>query len=96
MNPKANPRIDRILRELQRSGSVSIDSLCSMLNISIATARRDLQELEEQACCGARTAERSPSSLFFTKLSGMTRRSRNKSAATPRRSGALRWPPRTL
>jgi DeoR family transcriptional regulator, aga operon transcriptional repressor len=48
MNPKVNPRIDQILRELQRSGSVSIDSLCSMLNISIATARRDLQELEEQ------------------------------------------------
>jgi DeoR family transcriptional regulator, aga operon transcriptional repressor len=48
MNPKANPRSDLILRELQRSGSVSLDSLCSMLNVSIATARRDLQDLEEQ------------------------------------------------
>jgi DeoR family transcriptional regulator of aga operon len=48
MNPRANPRTEQILRELQRSGSVSIDSLCSLLDVSIATARRDLQDLEEQ------------------------------------------------
>lgn len=48
MNPKAIPRTDQILRELQRSGSVSIDYLCSLLNVSVATVRRDLQELEEK------------------------------------------------
>jgi DeoR/GlpR family transcriptional regulator of sugar metabolism len=48
MNPKTNPRTDQILRELHRTGSVFIDSLCSLLNVSIATVRRDLQDLEEQ------------------------------------------------
>lgn len=48
MNPKAVPRTDQILRELQRSGSVSIEFLCSLLDVSVATARRDLQDLEEQ------------------------------------------------
>jgi DeoR family transcriptional regulator of aga operon len=48
MNPKAVPRTDQILRELQRSGSVSIEFLCSLLDVSVATVRRDLQDLEEQ------------------------------------------------
>jgi DeoR family transcriptional regulator of aga operon len=45
---KATSRADQILREMQRAGPVSIDELCVMLDVSIATVRRDLQELEEQ------------------------------------------------
>ena len=41
-------RSQRILRSLQQSGSVSVEELCQLLNVSIATVRRDLQELETQ------------------------------------------------
>jgi DeoR family transcriptional regulator of aga operon len=48
VNSKANSRADRILQELRRKGSVSINGLCSILDVSIATARRDLRDLEQQ------------------------------------------------
>lgn len=45
---KSPDRADRILRELQRNGSVSVDELCRLLEVSVATVRRDLEELEQQ------------------------------------------------
>jgi len=42
-------RQDRILEALQSSGLVTVDGLCEMLQISIATVRRDLQDLEDRA-----------------------------------------------
>lgn len=47
MSTKAAQRRDRILRELQHSGSVTAEHLSAVLEVSIATARRDLQELED-------------------------------------------------
>jgi DeoR family transcriptional regulator of aga operon len=41
-------RIKSILHELQRHGSVSINELCERFAASVATIRRDLQQLEEQ------------------------------------------------
>jgi DeoR family transcriptional regulator of aga operon len=41
-------RADRILRALQRDGSVSIQNLVEVLSVSVATVRRDLTELEQQ------------------------------------------------
>jgi DeoR family transcriptional regulator of aga operon len=41
-------RNERILRALQHAGSVTVEDLCSLLNVSIATVRRDLQELEDR------------------------------------------------
>ncbi|HSM76730.1 MAG TPA: DeoR family transcriptional regulator, partial [Bryobacteraceae bacterium] len=41
-------RADHILRELQTHGSVSIQDLVQTLDVSVATIRRDLQDLEEQ------------------------------------------------
>ena len=41
----AHQRSERILRLLQQSGEVSVEQLCSTLNVSIATIRRDLDEL---------------------------------------------------
>jgi DeoR/GlpR family transcriptional regulator of sugar metabolism len=38
-----------ILDLLQASGSVSVDELCSKLQVSVATVRRDLQDLEKRA-----------------------------------------------
>lgn len=38
-----------ILDLLQASGSVSVDELCRELQVSVATVRRDLQDLEERA-----------------------------------------------
>jgi DeoR family transcriptional regulator of aga operon len=35
-----------ILRELQQAGSVSVEKLREMLEVSMATVRRDLQDLE--------------------------------------------------
>jgi DeoR family transcriptional regulator, aga operon transcriptional repressor len=46
--PGTDPRDARILRHLQQSGSVSAEELCSLLEVSIATVRRDLQELENR------------------------------------------------
>jgi DeoR family transcriptional regulator of aga operon len=42
-------RQEAILHQLQTSGAVSIEALCSALNASLATIRRDLQELEARA-----------------------------------------------
>ena len=41
-------RTKSILSELQRTGSVSINDLCQRFDASVATIRRDLQQLEEQ------------------------------------------------
>ncbi len=41
-------RSERILRHLQSEGSVAVEDLCSLLGVSIATVRRDLQELENR------------------------------------------------
>ncbi len=41
-------RVEKILRILQQSGSVSVEDLCRLLSVSIATVRRDLQELEDR------------------------------------------------
>lgn len=41
-------RSERILRALQQAGSITVEDLCSLLNVSIATVRRDLQELEDR------------------------------------------------
>ncbi len=41
-------RGEKILRILQKSGNVSVEDLCRLLSVSIATVRRDLQELEDR------------------------------------------------
>jgi DeoR family transcriptional regulator of aga operon len=42
------PRTERILRELRQAGSVSVEQLCETLDVSVATVRRDLQDLEDK------------------------------------------------
>jgi DeoR family transcriptional regulator, aga operon transcriptional repressor len=44
--PGSEARSEHILRHLQQAGSVSVEELCKLLQVSIATVRRDLQELE--------------------------------------------------
>ncbi len=44
----SDQRSEKILRALQQSGSITVEELCTILNVSIATARRDLQELESR------------------------------------------------
>lgn len=39
----------RILRTLQETGTLSIEALCSAMEVSIATVRRDLEELERRS-----------------------------------------------
>ncbi len=49
LSPKSHKtalRTERILRELRRGGSVSVERLCALLNVSVATIRRDLGDLE--------------------------------------------------
>ena len=41
-------RTEKILRHLQSERSVAVEELCSLLNVSIATVRRDLQDLENR------------------------------------------------
>ena len=41
-------RSEQILRLLQQTGAVVVEELCEQLNVSIATVRRDLQELEDR------------------------------------------------
>jgi DeoR family transcriptional regulator of aga operon len=45
---KQSNRAAVILRELRQSGSVSVEALRDRLEVSLATVRRDLQELEER------------------------------------------------
>jgi DeoR family transcriptional regulator of aga operon len=47
VNSKNAPRTERILRELRQAGAVSVEQLCELLEVSVATVRRDLQELED-------------------------------------------------
>src|SRR5579859_3154372 len=44
----AKGRSERILQELLRAGQVSVDALAMQLDVSVATVRRDLTELERQ------------------------------------------------
>src|SRR5436190_2112021 len=44
----ASSRSEQILQELLRHGEVSVDSLAKSFNVSAATIRRDLSELERQ------------------------------------------------
>ena len=50
MNERSGKQANRaatILKELRQAGSASVESLRDKLNVSLATIRRDLQELEE-------------------------------------------------
>lgn len=47
-NEKHTTRSTEILRELRQTGSVSVETLSNKLGVSLATVRRDLQELEER------------------------------------------------
>jgi len=52
MPPKTDNLVARqeyILRRLQESGSINIDELCSTLEASVATIRRDLEDLESRS-----------------------------------------------
>jgi DeoR family transcriptional regulator of aga operon len=46
-NDKRSNRTALILRELRQAGSVSVEALRDKLEVSLATVRRDLQELED-------------------------------------------------
>jgi DeoR family transcriptional regulator of aga operon len=48
LNSKGASRTERILRELQQAGSISVEQLCALLDVSVATVRRDLQDLEDK------------------------------------------------
>src|SRR5215211_6105865 len=45
----ASNRWEKILQELLRHGEVSVDNLAKQLDVSAATIRRDLSELEQQS-----------------------------------------------
>ena len=47
-NDKQSNRNSFILRELRQAGSISVEDLRDKLNVSLATVRRDLQELEHR------------------------------------------------
>lgn len=47
-NNRQSERPAVILRELRQVGSVSVENLADLLKVSLATVRRDLQELEEK------------------------------------------------
>jgi len=52
MPPKTDNLVARheyILRQLQEAGSVAVDELCTTLRASIATIRRDLEDLESKS-----------------------------------------------
>src|SRR5215471_7480566 len=44
----AAARSEKIHRRLQHAGSVEVEELCALLDVSIATVRRDLQDLEDR------------------------------------------------
>lgn len=59
-------RYDQILRLLRESGSVTIDTICSQLGISLATARRDLERLQTSGLlCRTRGGAIQPEPLLY-------------------------------
>jgi DeoR family transcriptional regulator of aga operon len=48
MNPRNGPRTDEILKTVRQGGVITNEGLAAHLNVSIATVRRDLQDLEER------------------------------------------------
>src|SRR6516164_9240571 len=48
MNPRNGPRTDEILKVVRRGGVITNEGLAVHLKVSIATVRRDLQDLEER------------------------------------------------
>ncbi len=52
-------RHEYILQRLQETGTVAIDELCTTLGASIATIRRDLEDLESTIFAQAHTRRRS-------------------------------------
>lgn len=50
MGIKASARADQILLEVRHLGSASVEHLCRITGASLATMRRDLQELEGRGC----------------------------------------------
>ena len=52
-------RHEYILQRLQETGTVVIDELCTTLEASIATIRRDLEDLEKPIFAQAHTRRRS-------------------------------------
>src|SRR5687768_6343158 len=47
-SPSASSRCEKILQELLSAGEVSVDGLAKQFEVSAATIRRDLSELEQQ------------------------------------------------
>src|SRR5262249_35532348 len=41
-------RLDEVLRELRQNGSITVEKICDLTGVSVATARRDLQTLENR------------------------------------------------
>jgi DeoR family transcriptional regulator, aga operon transcriptional repressor len=41
-------RLDRVLKALRTKGAITVEEICSQTGVSVATARRDLQLLENR------------------------------------------------
>ena len=41
-------RLDQVLKALRRNGVITVEEICEQTGVSVATARRDLQTLEER------------------------------------------------
>jgi DeoR family transcriptional regulator of aga operon len=41
-------RLDQVLKALRTKGSITVEEICEQMGVSMATARRDLQELEDR------------------------------------------------
>jgi DeoR family transcriptional regulator of aga operon len=41
-------RLDQVLKALRRNGSITVEKVCYLTGVSVATARRDLQTLEDR------------------------------------------------
>src|ERR1035438_3443391 len=93
---KQSSRIAVILKELRQEGSVSVEFLRDKLLVSLATVRRDLQQLENRGLLRRTHGGAVPIEPLFYEAFGTTVHFRIKSGVFQKRRAALHRQPRSL
>ena len=82
-------RAQGILRELLRSGKITVEEMAQKFGVSPSSIRRDLRDLERQGLLGVSTAAQLPLNHRSTSLSDMSLHLANRNNSVQRKRGGL-------